>query len=58
METIGGDGSKTGLVMKKGKQKSTTSICASLTLDNREKEESNNSIADTSSVQISEKNIQ
>ena len=30
METIGGDGSKTGLVMKKGKNKST-SIGASLT---------------------------
>ena len=32
METVGGDGSETGLVMKmKGKQKSTTGIGASLT---------------------------
>ena len=31
METIGGDGSKTGLVMKKGENKSSTSIGASLT---------------------------
>ena len=29
METIGGDGSKTGLVMKKGENKSSTSIGAS-----------------------------
>ena len=43
METISGDGSKTGLVMqKKGKHKSTTSIGASLTPDYREREESNN----------------
>ena len=42
METIGGDGSKTGLVMKKGENKSSTSISASLTLDYREKEGSNN----------------
>ena len=41
METIGGDGSKSGLVMKE-KHKSTTSIGASLTPDYREKEESNN----------------
>ena len=32
METIGGDGSKTGLVMKKGENKSSTSISASLTM--------------------------
>ena len=31
METIGGDGSKTGLVMKKRENKSSTSISASLT---------------------------
>ena len=31
VETIGGDGSKTGLVMKKGENKSSTSIGASLT---------------------------
>ena len=31
METIGGGGSKTGLVMKKGENKSSTSISASLT---------------------------
>ena len=31
METIGGDDSKTGLVMKKGKNKSSTSISVSLT---------------------------
>ena len=38
-----GDASETGLVMKKkGKQKSTTCIGASLTLDYRDKEESNN----------------
>ena len=42
METIGGDGSKTGLVMKEGKNKSSTSISASLTPDYREREESNN----------------
>ena len=43
METIGGDGSKTGLVMKKkGEHKSTTDIGASLTSDYKEKEESNN----------------
>ena len=41
METVGGDGSETGLVMK-GKQKSTTSLGASLTTDYRDKEESNN----------------
>ena len=42
METIGGDGSKTGLVIKKkGEQKTTTDICASLMPDYREKEESN-----------------
>ena len=44
METIGGDGSKTRLVMKKGKHKSTTGIGASLTTDYREKEESNNNL--------------
>ena len=31
METIGGDGSKTGLVMKKGENKSSTSIGAKIT---------------------------
>ena len=41
-ETIGRDSSETGLVMKKGEQKSTTSIGASLTLDYRNKEESKN----------------
>ena len=40
----GGDGSKTGLVMKKGKQKSMTGIGASLTTGYRDKEESNNKI--------------
>ena len=44
VETIGGDSSKTGLVMKKGKHKSTTGIGASLTLDYREKEEGNNNM--------------
>ena len=45
VEMIGGDGSETGLVMKKkgrGKQKSTTGVGASLTPDYRDKEESNN----------------
>ena len=43
METIGGDGSKTGLVMKKkGKQKSTTGVGAGLAPDYMEKEENNN----------------
>ena len=42
METVGGESSETGLVMKKGKQKSTTCIGASLPLDYRDKEESNN----------------
>ena len=43
METIGGDGSKTGLVMKKkGKHKLTTGISASLTPDYKDKEEINN----------------
>ena len=38
METIGGDGSKTELVMKKkGKHKSTTGIGASLAPDYRER---------------------
>ena len=44
METIGGDGSKAGVVMKKKgkqKQKLTTGIGDSLTLDYREKKESN-----------------
>ena len=41
VEKIGGDGSETGSVMKKGK-KSTTSIGASLTLDFGDKEEGNN----------------
>ena len=50
METIGGDGSKTELVMKKGKHKSTTGIGASLTLDYREKEESKNMPDPTVSV--------
>ena len=45
METLGGDGSKMELVMrKKGKHKSMTGISASLTPDYREKEESNNNI--------------
>ena len=39
VETIGGDGSETGLVMtKKGEQKSTSCIGASLTPDYRDKE--------------------
>ena len=43
METIGGDGSKTGLLMKKKREhKSTVGIGASLTPDYKEKEESNN----------------
>ena len=43
VETIGGESSKTELVMKKkGKHKSATGICASLTPDYVEKEESNN----------------
>ena len=43
LEKVGGDGSEMGLVMKKkGKQKSTTGISASLTPDYRENEESNN----------------
>ena len=37
VETISGDGSKTELVRKKGKHKSTTGIGASLTPDYREK---------------------
>ena len=42
VETVGGNGSETELVMnKKGKQKSTTSISASLTLDYRDKETNN-----------------
>ena len=41
VETICGDGSKTGLVMKTKGKKSTTGIGASLTPDYREKEESN-----------------
>ena len=45
VETIGGDGSKTELVMKE-KKKSTTNIGASLTPDYREKEESNNIVSD------------
>ena len=40
VETGGGDGSETGSVTKKGK-KSSTGISASLTLDFRDKEESN-----------------
>ena len=45
METIGGDGSKTGIVMKKKeKHKPTTGIGASLIPDDREKEESNNNV--------------
>ena len=41
METIGGDGSEMGPVMKKnGRHKSMTSTCASLTC--KDKEESNN----------------
>ena len=46
METIGGDGSKTRLVKKKGKHKSTTGIGASLTTDYGKKEESNYNIMD------------
>ena len=43
MEMVGADGSETGLVMKKkGEQKSMTGIGASLTLDFRDTEESNN----------------
>ena len=42
MEAGGGDGSETGLMMKKKGNKSTTGICASLTLDYKHKEESNN----------------
>ena len=42
METIGGDGSETGLAMKKkGIQTSTTGIGASLTPDNNDKEDNN-----------------
>ena len=44
METIGGDGSKMELVMKKGKHKSTAGIDASLTPDYREKESNSNFI--------------
>ena len=45
METIGGDGSKTGLVMKKkGKHKSTTGIGACLSLHYMEKEENSNNV--------------
>ena len=44
METIGGDSSKTELVMKKGKHKSTTGIGASLTSDYTEKKDSNNKL--------------
>ena len=54
METGGGDGSETGLVMTKKEKKPTTGIGASLTPDYRNKEESNNNIAicdnDNSSV--------
>ena len=41
METIGGTGSKTGLVMKKKGGESTSGTGASLTPGYREKEESN-----------------
>ena len=50
VETVGGDGSEMGLVTKKkGKQKSTTGVGASLTPDgplpdHRHKEESNNNM--------------
>ncbi|KAI0232663.1 SPRY domain-containing SOCS box protein 2 [Lamellibrachia satsuma] len=42
METVDGDDSETGTVTKKKGKKWTTNICASLTPDYREKEESNN----------------
>ena len=43
VETVGGDGSETGsMTKKKGTQKSTTGIGASLTPDNRDKDEGNN----------------
>ena len=49
--TVGGDGSETGSVkMKKGKQKSTTGIGASLTPDSMDKEEINNHCTIKSSV--------
>ena len=38
VESGGGDSSEKGSVMKKGKQKSTTGISASLTPDFRDKE--------------------
>ena len=45
VEIVGGDGSKMGLVMKKkGKQKSPTSIGASLIPDYRDKGKSNNNV--------------
>ena len=43
VDTVSGDGSETGLVMKKkGEQKSTTCIGVSFTPDYRDKEESSN----------------
>ena len=42
METGGGDGSETGLVVKKKLNKSSTVIGANLTQDYRDKEENNN----------------
>ena len=47
METIGGNGSKGGLIKKKGKHKSTTGISASIIPDYREKEESKIQRSDT-----------
>ena len=41
VKTVGRDGSETGLVLKKGKEKSTTGIGASLTPDYRDTEECN-----------------
>ena len=41
METIDGNGSKTGLVTKKKEKTSTPGTGASLTPDDRKKEESN-----------------
>ena len=41
VETVDGDGSEMGSMTKKGKQKSMTSIGASLTPEFRDKDESN-----------------
>ena len=48
VETVGGDGSETGLVAKK--KQSTTGIGASLIPDYRDKEEVNNNMACTRST--------